>query len=261
MSDIVEASQVRVRSATGEAVGAGFLVRTDVVCTCAHVVARALGVSATAEQAPSQPVDLDFPLLDGRPRVRTTVVSWRFGGADVALLRLDTAVEGGRPVPFVERTDTPRNDFRAFGYPAGADHGVWVWGTLGAGQALGWVQMETQGPGPRSLEEFSGAPVWDSRLYGVVGMMVAANLGESTAHLLPSDALVNEPILQPRCPFQGLSAFTEEDAEFFYGRDNNTTRLHTAVRTQPVTVVVGPAGCGKSSLVRAGVLPRLRAEG
>ncbi|MET8538137.1 serine protease [Streptomyces sp. NPDC005065] len=154
MSDIVKASQVRVCSTTGEVVGAGFLVAADVVCTCAHVVAQALGVPATAEQAPGQPVDLDFPLLGGRPRARATVVSWRFGGANVALLRLDAAVEGARPVPLADWTDARLNAFRAFGYPAGADHGVWAWGTLCAGQSLDWVRMETQEPGPRTLEGF-----------------------------------------------------------------------------------------------------------
>lgn len=261
VSAIVEASQVRVCSATGEVVGAGFLVAADVVCTCAHVVARALGVLATAEQALGQQVDLDFPLLGGRPRVRTTVVSWRFGGMDVALLRLDARVRDARPVPLVDRTAVRGNAFKALGYPAGADHGVWAWGTL-RGQGLGWVQMETQEPGPHILEGFSGAPVWDGGQDGVVGMMVAAKLGESTAYLLPSDALVaDEVILKPRCPFKGLSAFTEDDAEFFHGRDSDTERVHAAVRRRPVTVVAGPSGCGKSSLVQAGVLPRLRAEG
>ncbi|KOV68712.1 ATP-binding protein [Streptomyces sp. MMG1121] len=64
-----------------------------------------------------------------------------------------------------------------------------------------------------------------------------------------------------RCPFMGLSAFTEDDAEFFYGRDGDIARMHEAVSTRPVTVVAGSSGCGKSSLIRAGVLPRLRAEG
>ncbi|KUN57921.1 hypothetical protein AQJ46_45255 [Streptomyces canus] len=240
--------------------GAGFLVAADVVCTCAHVVARALGVADAAEQAPGKPVDLDFPLLGGGPRARATVVSWRRGGADVALLRLDAVVEGARPVQLVDGTGVWGHTFRAFGYPTGADRGVWASGTLRAGQGSGWVQMEAQGPGPRITEGFSGSPVWDDAQDGVVGMTVAAHQGERTAYLLPSAELVDERTLPPRCPFQGLAAFTEDDAEFFHGRDSDTTRVHTAVRRRPVTLVAGPSGCGKSSLVRAGVLPRLRAE-
>ncbi|WLQ38367.1 serine protease (plasmid) [Streptomyces castrisilvae] len=264
MSDILEASQVRVYSAAGEVVGTGFLVAGNVVCTCADVVIRALGVPDIADQplgALGQPVDLDFPLLDGSPRVRTIVASWRFGGTDVALLRLDRYVGGTRPVPLVNRTALRGNAFKVLGYPAGADHGVWAWGTL-PGQGLDWAPIKTQEPGPHNLAGFSGAPVWNSAQDGVVGMMVAANLSESPAHLLPSDVLVaDEVILKPRCPFNGLSAFREEDAEFFHGRDSDTARVHAGVRRRPVTVVAGSSGCGKSSLVRAGVLPRLRAEG
>ncbi|WP_431047089.1 hypothetical protein ACQUSR_33380 [Streptomyces sp. P1-3] len=260
-SDVLEASQVRICSAAGEVIGAGFLVAADVVCTCAHVVAGALGVPDALERAPGEPVDLDFPLLVGRPRARATVVSWRRGGADVALLRLDTAVEAARPVPLVDGTGVWGHTFRALGYPVGADRGVWASGTLRAGQGSGWVQMEAQAPGPRIAEGFSGAPVWDDAQDGVVGMTVAAHRGERTAYLLPSAELVDEQTLWPRCPFQGLAAFTEDDAEFFHGRDSDTSRVHTAVCRRPVTLVAGPSGCGKSSLVRAGVLPRLRAEG
>ncbi|MEU5599229.1 trypsin-like peptidase domain-containing protein [Streptomyces sp. NPDC020298] len=258
-SDVLEASQVRIFSAAGEVVGAGLLVAADVVCTCAHVVTRALGVPDTAE--PGTPVDLDFPLLGGRPRARARVVSWRHGGADVALLRLDAAVEGARPVPLVDGTGVWGHTFRALGYPAGADHGVWASGTLRAGQGSGWVQMEVQGPGPRISAGFSGAPVWDDAQDGVVGMTVAAHRGERTAYLLPSAELVDERTLRPRCPFKGLTAFTEDDAEYFHGRSSDTARVYTAVRRRPVTLVAGPSGCGKSSLVRAGLLPRLRAEG
>lgn len=259
--DVLEASQARVYSAAGEVIGAGFLVAADVVCTCAHTVARAIGMPEHAEQAPGEPVVLDFPLLSGRPRARARVVSWRHGGADVALLRLDAAVEGARPVPLVDGTGVWGHTFQVLGYPVDADHGMWASGTLRAGQGSGWVQMEAHGPGPRIAEGFSGAPVWDDAQDGVVGMTVAAHLGERTAYLLPSAELVNERILRPRCPFQGLAAFTEDDAEFFHGRDSDTVRLHTAVHRRLVTLVAGPSGCGKSSLVRAGLLPRLRAEG
>ncbi|NBM16157.1 serine protease [Streptomyces sp. GC420] len=260
-SDVLEASQVRICSAAGDVVGAGFLVAADVVCTCAHVVARALGLPEAAGRVSGKSVDLDFPLLERRPRARATVVSWRPGGTDVALLRLDEPVEGARPAPLVDGTGVWGHPFRALGYPAGADRGVWASGTLRAGQGSGWLQMEAHEPGPRISEGFSGAPVWDDAQDGVVGMTVAAHQGARTAYLVPSAELVDEVTLRPRCPFQGLAAFTEDDAEFFHGRDNDTARVHTAVRRRPLTLVAGPSGCGKSSLVRAGVLPRLRAEG
>ncbi|MFE7268016.1 AAA family ATPase [Streptomyces sp. NPDC057592] len=258
--DVLGASQVRVYSAEG-VVGAGFLVSSDVVCTCAHVVAEALGVPADVEELAGAAVDLEFPLLAGRPHARAVVVSWRRGSQDVALLRLDGAVDGARSVPLVDGSSVWGHAFRTFGYPAGADRGVWASGTLRAGQGAGWVQMEVDGPGPRVSRGFSGAPVWDNAQDGVVGMTIAAHLGESTAYLLPSAELVDEQVLRPRCPFLGLEAFTEDHADVFRGRDADTERVYAAVRRRTVTVVAGPSGCGKSSLVRAGVLPLLRHDG
>ncbi|QUI29860.1 hypothetical protein H9W91_02530 [Streptomyces alfalfae] len=261
-SDVLEASQARVYSADGEVVGAGFLVSDDVVCTCAHVVVRALGLPGTgAEGLPDGTVDIDFPLLPGRPRVRAAVVSWRTRGADAALLRLRAPVEGARPAPLVDGTGVWGHTFRTMGFPAGAGHGVWAYGTLRGEQGSGWVQMDADEPGPRVTEGFSGAPVWDHTQNGVVGMTVAAHLNERTAYLLPSAELVDETVLEPCCPFQGLAAFTEDGARFFHGRDADIERLLTAVRTRALTLVAGPSGCGKSSLVRAGLLPRLRAAG
>jgi hypothetical protein len=256
------ASQVRIYSDTGDLVGSGLLVAADVVCTCAHVVAMALGMRH-AEQVPgNSPVELDFPRLGGRPRARARVVSWRRGGKDMALLRLDAVVDGSGPAPLVDAADLWQHPFRVFGFPRHFDDGVWVSGTLREQQASGWVQMEAQEPGPGIEGGFSGAPVWDETLDGVVGITVAGHGGkERTAYLVPLADLVYEQTLQQPCPFPGLAAFTEDDAGFFFGRESDTGRVYTAVLRQRVTLVAGPSGCGKSSLVRAGLLPRLRARG
>lgn len=64
-------------------------------------------------------------------------------------------------------------------------------------------------------------------------------------------------------PYPGLEAFGEEDAAVFFGRERETAelvaRLHPAVpaRAHRCVTVVGPSGSGKSSLVRAGLLPAL----
>ncbi|MFD8200406.1 trypsin-like peptidase domain-containing protein [Streptomyces sp. NPDC059701] len=256
------ASQVRIYSATGDLVGSGFLVAADVVCTCAHVITMALGMRH-AEPVPSNSwVQLDFPRLRGCPKARASVVSWRRDGEDMALLRLDGVVDDSWPAPLVDAADVWQHPFRVFGFPRYYDDGVWVSGTLRAQQASGWVQMEAQEPGPAIGAGFSGAPVWDETLDGVVGMTVAVHGGEErTAYLAPLADLVQEQTLQQRCPFPGLAAFTEDDAEFFFGRESDTDRLYTAVLNQSVTLVAGPSGCGKSSLVLAGLLPRLRAQG
>jgi WD40 repeat protein/DNA-binding SARP family transcriptional activator len=68
-----------------------------------------------------------------------------------------------------------------------------------------------------------------------------------------------EPRQVGRCPYRGLDAFREEDAPFFFGREDSTARLVEAVEQgHPAIVIVGSSGSGKSSLVGAGLLPRLR---
>jgi len=66
-----------------------------------------------------------------------------------------------------------------------------------------------------------------------------------------------------RPPFPGLEAFTESDAGVFFGRDSEVAELiellhpHVPSNARRFIVVTGPSGVGKTSLVQAGVLPRL----
>ena len=66
-------------------------------------------------------------------------------------------------------------------------------------------------------------------------------------------------------PYQGLAAFEEQDAAFFFGRETATAQVLDRMSRQlagaGVLVVSGVSGAGKSSLLRAGVLPRIRAAG
>ncbi|MBD2776080.1 CHAT domain-containing protein [Iningainema tapete] len=63
------------------------------------------------------------------------------------------------------------------------------------------------------------------------------------------------------CPYRGLFAFREEDAPFFFGREIFTDILTDAVQKKPLVAVIGPSGSGKSSVVFAGLIPRLRQQG
>ncbi len=62
-------------------------------------------------------------------------------------------------------------------------------------------------------------------------------------------------------PFPGLRAFTEEDAPIFFGRGRETDSLIQQVSASRFVAVVGASGSGKSSLVGAGLIPRLKANG
>lgn len=61
-----------------------------------------------------------------------------------------------------------------------------------------------------------------------------------------------------RNPFKGLRAFQESDAADFHGRDSLVNELLDALVDARLVSVVGPSGSGKSSVVRAGLFPRLR---
>lgn len=60
------------------------------------------------------------------------------------------------------------------------------------------------------------------------------------------------------CPYRGLLYFREEDAPFFFGRGAAITQLVHAVAQHNLVAVVGASGSGKSSVVRAGLVPELR---
>jgi len=63
------------------------------------------------------------------------------------------------------------------------------------------------------------------------------------------------------CPYRGLVAFREEDAPFFFGRETFTELIEESVGKRGlVAVIVGPSGSGKSSVVFAGLLPRLEED-
>jgi hypothetical protein len=61
------------------------------------------------------------------------------------------------------------------------------------------------------------------------------------------------------CPYRGLEVFDEAHARFFFGREAITQHLVEGLRTTRFLAVLGPSGSGKSSVVRAGLLPQLRA--
>src|SRR5712671_2909993 len=59
------------------------------------------------------------------------------------------------------------------------------------------------------------------------------------------------------CPYKGLAAFQPEDHGLFFGREEIVATLLTRLGKAPLLGVVGASGSGKSSLVRAGLLPAL----
>ncbi|MFD7558605.1 NACHT and WD repeat domain-containing protein [Streptomyces sp. NPDC059835] len=102
---------------------------------------------------------------------------------------------------------------------------------------------------------------WSVPLLGFGVLALVA--GQVWLHHLDRPAAVRRTWTSGQPPYPGLEAFTEADAAVFFGRDREVSelvgRLHPAVpgRAARCVTVVGPSGSGKSSLVRAGLLPAL----
>ena len=67
--------------------------------------------------------------------------------------------------------------------------------------------------------------------------------------------------LDPENPWLGLFSYTEQTRAYFHGRDDETGELARRVQRKLLSVLFGQSGLGKTSLLRAGLVPRLRAEG
>src|SRR6476661_2125779 len=68
------------------------------------------------------------------------------------------------------------------------------------------------------------------------------------------------PLDESKNPYRGLQPFEEEHSQLFFGRSELIEKLQDVVKTNPLTVVLGASGSGKSSLVKAGLIPKLKQE-
>ena len=128
------------------------------------------------------------------------------------------------------------------------------------GVATGYLTNDAAGlpQGFRVLQR-SALPLAGVMLLLIIGLMVWQHVAEERLSSL------NRPVwVSDRSPFPGLEAFTEQDSAVFFGRDAEIAELLerlnpvVAARANRMVTVVGPSGVGKSSLVEAGIVPRLR---
>ena len=87
----------------------------------------------------------------------------------------------------------------------------------------------------------------------------AAALLEALEALLPGR--LGRKLLEGENPFPGLAAFQEQDADRFFGRAREVTHAAKRLQERALLGVVGLSGVGKSSMVRAGLVPALKASG
>jgi energy-coupling factor transporter ATP-binding protein EcfA2 len=223
-----ETSIVRIRRVDRTVVGAGFLVDERHIFTCAHVVTQALDLPEDVPEAPQAQLWLDFPLVAPKKLLTAEVVHWQprqeDETGDIAVLRLQAdPPDGSEAARLAEAEDFWNHPFRAFGYPVGQDDGVWATGRLLGRQATNWIMIEdVKAQGFGVVQGFSGGPVWDTQLQGVVGKVVASSrpttIDTKTAFVIPLDVLmaawkIESPVLSQRVFLSsapGDAAFAEQ---------------------------------------------------
>ena len=263
MSISIEASILRVLNPDGEIVGTGFLVAAGLAITCAHVVKDA---GQTVDSMAGESIKVQF--IGQKKFIDAIVIPeyWRdIDEGDVAFLRLDDSNLHIKPLPlgFAEHSHYG-NNFRSFGFATVAEvQGILVNGSI---DGYLWEHSLIQLQSPQANSGVSGAPIFDINRNVVIGMLTKGHNGSGrnqyTTFATPFEFLSQTcPEIFPSevCPYLGLESFTAESTQFFFGREALTRKLLDILRGgSRLLALFGPSGSGKSSVVRAGVLPALK---
>ena len=139
----------------------------------------------------------------------------------------------------------------------------WLRGEIEAGIGRGLKLVPVLLPGA-SLPATADMPVYLRNL----AWCRFAHLDDQNAIEQLVDALTSgDPSRQTKTtvanvdPYRGLQAFEEPDAPFFFGREELINLILQSLFEHGLLIVVGASGVGKSSVVRAGLIPRLQRDG
>ncbi|MGY3059926.1 WD40 repeat protein/energy-coupling factor transporter ATP-binding protein EcfA2 [Streptomyces sp. TE3672] len=269
------AATVRITGPAGVA-GVGVLIAPQLVLTCAHVVTDAAGLARGHAERPQTTLAVRLLHTPGHTETVTARIShWvpehPDGRGDLAVLQLSGVLARARPVIMADPRSTFAHRAVVFGLPDNMAEGGWHTAVLRGHTGIGWLQMSPDGASDPIRPGFSGAAVWDKVAGGVVGIVTAtAAKAHGQSFCIPTRTVTEQipalaGLLAPRSPFPGLHAFTEHDSRHFFGRDADVAAVLELLGahggpTRCVTLV-GPSGSGKSSVLMAGVMPRLKEQG
>jgi cellulose synthase operon protein C len=188
---------VRVRrTRDGRPAGAGMLCDERHVITCAHVVH-----SQPLAEPPSEPVYVEFQFLARHEPIAARVIE---GGwhpeagqtGDVAVLELELPLpDGALPAPLRStRSGVIEHQLWAYGYPKAhpIDGISALVEIVGHAEAERWLQLQARSAYGQTLEPgFSGTPVWDRTVPGVIGIAVKRERDSDmrTAFAIPVETL------------------------------------------------------------------------
>lgn len=244
------ATHARLNAALIDAAGPGLVVLDDLDGIDSEEL-RALEAELSA--VGGRPLLVVLAFDEGRASSELIGVAKRFGGEHDAFIRLppldmDQMVQlAGRYLGNAVEA-MPRNVLAATeGIPARVHEEVAAWAYAQANRRVGRLATQAAaGRGDlRSVEANLAGAVIDlqevreqRRLFGL------ADNGRSR---------VGQP-----APYRGLANFESADADFFYGRERLVAEVAAKLAGASMLGVVGDSGSGKSSVVRAGLLPALR---
>jgi len=253
---------------SGETAGTGFVVQSKDsklwVVTNAHVLKSHEKDSAILLEIIVSPERWKNN-AEGYVEVRGYVQN-KYDYEDIAILRLEEPANLDIEVLKLSRNyDLEDLDFCTYGFSERNQKG----GLAAEGKIVKKVPVNCQERlqliGANIDRGFSGAPILDTESYQVIGIINQRSKdGSHTALAIPISVLISFfPDLELECsnPYQGLSAFGQEQSKYFYGRGEFIDELLNQLRKCPrFLIVIGSSGSGKSSVIQAGLFPKLEAE-
>jgi WD40 repeat protein len=203
-------------------------------------------------------------------------------GPDKALVeRLAEKLKRAGIEPWLDSWELAAGDDWQAGLAAGLDSSDACAVFIGASPEGGWKAMETRVAldrtvkdadfrvfpvllptvptkfDPSSLPPFLTTRTWVDFRGGLEDERRFDELIAAVRGLRPGPAVPIDGI-EESCPYRGLAVFEEEHAQYFFGREPDIQRMLEALKGETFLGVVGASGSGKSSLVRAGLIPALR---
>ncbi|MFN0091289.1 MAG: ATP-binding protein, partial [Acidimicrobiales bacterium] len=195
---------------------------------------------------------------DARLSVRWSLV-WESTGCPVELVA-GRSVGLGAAAAFGQLTGALAAAAPGWLFTGGIDESGFAVGLLGSAGDVAVYRQKLAAAGARTvwLPSADAAAVAQlvERVRSAVELRPIGRIGE-----LARPAAAEAPAARPECPYRGLRPFGEGDAEVFFGRERLIAHLLRELEGSGFIAVVGPSGVGKSSLVRAGLAPRLEARG
>lgn len=259
MRAVLAQTVARIHSHNGkDIIGLGFLVTPDHVLTRTAIVTRALDIKEGAPLVGGGSIQLDFPMHISRSAREAHIVRSQ---GDIVLLKIEAESSIKQaPVALVKLQETQFADRQVaiIGFAEDIEQRLEA-NYVGINES-GFIKLELSAA--TLLANMDGAPVWDSEEQGVTGQLVVEGASQTTV-MVPVSALLKAcPELdsqwRPANPYRGLRHFRLVDEALFFGRDHDVDELFKQLKAFPMCTLIGASGSGKTSLIHAGLLPKVQ---